>query len=304
MAILYKFKFSKIFSKKYPSAYRWNSNVLTIVFLIFVLPLFSEGKYTWSKAEVYVGEEVYLTLDTEANISEILAPEIGYISNSNDLPFMEVLNQTKDGSRLVFQIRFTKAGPQEFRVAWKEEGVLHEESISIKVESVLGANETEQQDIIEPLEFSGPYLFRLFVILIIFSAIVGVLYYIFLTRKHRKKEPKDAGISFAVEAEKMTPPDFEIENLLKNREILHKEFAYVLSDYLKSLLSQKLESDVTYMTQSELEELLRTRLRLTEKAVGEFSLYLNSIKYMPNDEKISVENAMGIRKYWERMLGI
>lgn len=281
-----------------------NMRIILYVLLLFALPMQSESKITWSKPEIFVGEDVYLTLESESSVLELQSPEIGYISKSNDLPFMEVINQSKEGVRLVLQIRFTKAGNQEFEVIWKSEDGLHKETVSITVSSVLGDNETEQLDIMEPLEFSGPYLFRLFVVLIIFSGIIAILYYIFLTRKHRKKTPKDAGFAYTVEAEKVRPIDFDIENLLKNQEILHKEFAYVLSDYLKSILSQKLDSDVTYMTQSELEELLRTKLRLTDKAVGEFSLYLNSIKYMPNDEKISPENAIGIRRYWERMLGL
>lgn len=278
-------------------------NILLILLLFYYLnPIYSEYKYFWSKNEPLVGDEVYLTVETENQNSELLEPESGYVSLPNGLPYMEVISHSKEGTRIILQVRFTKAGKHDFQVKWKTDKETEHIGISISVSSVLGPNDKETLDIAEPLEFSGPYGLRLFLIILGFSVIVAILYYFFLHRKPSKKNVKDAGIVTPIEAEKLEPIDIVLERLLTNKEIQHKEFVYVLSDYLKSALSQKLESDITYMTQSELEDILKSKLNLSEKVVHEFSLYLNSIKYMPNEERILSDNARAIRNYWERTL--
>ncbi len=279
--------------------------ILVYILFIFTIFLSAEEKIYWSKEEISVGDEVSLTLETEGSVAEIISPEIGLFSNSNELPFVEIMSNLKDNNRITIQMRFTKSGTHKLKIKWKsEENSELEKEIKIEVKSLLSENEKETLDIVEPLEFSGPYLLRLFVIVLVFTIIVVILYYLFLRVGKRQKGFKDASYSGSVQAEKIEPIDTELNRLLENSEILHKDFVYSLSEYLKLALSQKLEIDLTFMTQSELEEVLNSKLFLTEKQVQELTIYLNSIKYMPNNEKITNTNAISIRNYWEKILGI
>ena len=279
--------------------------IILIAFLIIAGPVLSEDSVYWSNLEPSVGENVSLTLETENGLQEILSPEIGLYSESNELPFMEIVSRNKDGNKILFKMRFTKSGEQKFKVIWKNDaGEKEEKLVSVSIKSLLGNEDKEPLDITEPLEFSGPYILRLLLMVLGFTMLVGGLYYLFLRQKKRQRVPPEAGFQSSVDAETIEPFDAKLELLLKNENMLHKDFVYALSEYLKSALSEKLDSNTTYMTQSELEEILMSKLRLTERVVQEFSLYLNSIKYMPNDETIHVSKAKSIREYWERILGI
>ena len=280
--------------------------IVSIFFLlVFATFLFAEETVFWSKENISVGEEVLLTIETDSIVSEIISPEIGLFSHSNELPFVEIMSSTKDNTRILIQMRFTKSGKHEFKIKWKnEENIELEKTVNIDIKSLLKENENEALDIEQPLEFSGPYFFRLFVIILIFTIIVGVLYYLFLRVGKRPKVFKDALYNESIGAEKMEPIDTSLNKLLLNSEILHKDFVYSLSEYLKLALSEKLDIDVTFMTQSEIEEVLNSKLFMTDKQISEFTMYLNSIKYMPNEEKITNTNALSIRSYWEKILGI
>jgi hypothetical protein len=280
--------------------------IVSIFFLlVFVTILSATETVFWSKENISVGEEVLLTIETDSIVSDIISPEIGLFAQSNELPFVEIMSTTKDNTRILIQMRFTKSGKHELIIKWKnEENIALEKQVTIEIKSLLKENENEALDIEEPLEFSGPYFFRLFVIVLIFTMIVGVLYYLFLRVGKRQKVFKDALYNESVGAEKMEPIDTTLNKLLLNPEILHKDFVYSLSEYLKLALSEKLDIDVTFMTQSEIEEILNSKLFLTDKQISEFTMYLNSIKYMPNNEKLTNTNAISIRNYWEKILGI
>jgi len=280
--------------------------IVSIFFLlIFAIILSAKETVFWSKENISVGEEVLLTIETDSNVSEIISPEIGLFSHSNELPFVEIMSATKDNTRILVQMRFTKSGKHELNIKWKnEENIESEKVVTIEIKSLLKENENEALDIEEPLEFSGPYFLRLFVIVVIFTIVVGVLYYLFLRVGKRQKVIKDATYNESIHAEKIEPIDTSLNQILQNPEILHKDFVYSLSEYLKLALTEKLGIDVTFMTQSEIEEILNSKLFLTEKQISEFTMYLNSIKYMPNDEKITNTNAISIRNYWEKILGV
>jgi len=279
--------------------------VASFIFLFIYSDILAESTIFWSKEEISVGEEIYLTIETEQTPLEILSPEVGLFSGSNTLPFVEIISTTKDTNKIVIKMRFVKSGSHSLEVKWKnDDNSKDEKDVSVTVKSLVTDGEENTLDIAEPLEFSGPYLMRVLYLLLGFILVVALFSYLFLRHGKRARTFKDALYTENMEAEKIEPIDARLDRLLEQDSIPHKEFAYALSEYLKSALSHKLDSDTTYMTQSELEEILISKLRLSERETKEFSLYLNAIKYMPNEEMILSEKANSIRKYWERVLGV
>ena len=279
--------------------------VASFIFLFIYSGLLAEGTIFWSKEDISVGDEVYLTIETEQTPLEILSPEVGLFSGNNTLPFVEIISTTKDTNKIIIKMRFVKSGSHSLQVKWKNEDTsVDEKDVTVTVKSLVTDGEENTLDIAEPLEFSGPYLMRVIYLLLGFILVVAIFSYLFLRHGKRERTFKDALYTENMEAEKIEPIDARLDRLLEQNSIPHKEFAYALSEYLKSALSHKLDSDTTYMTQSELEEILTGKLRLTERETKEFSLYLNAIKYMPNEEMILSEKANSIRKYWEGILGV
>ena len=279
--------------------------VASFIFLFKYSDILADSTIFWSKEEISVAEEIYLTIETEQTPLEILSPEVGLFSGSNTLPFVEIISITKDTNKIVIKMRFVKSGSHSLEVKWKnDDNSKDEKDVSVTVKSLVTDGEENTLDIAEPLEFSGPYLLRVVYLLLGFILIVALFSYLFLRHGKRARTFKDALYAENIEAEKIEPIDARLDRLLEQNSIPHKEFAYALSEYLKSALSHKLDSDTTYMTQSELEEILISKLRLSERETKEFSLYLNAIKYMPNEEMILSEKANSIRKYWERVLGV
>ena len=279
--------------------------VASFIFLFIYSGLLAEGTIFWSKEDISVGDEVYLTIETEQTPLEILSPEVGLFSGNNTLPFVEIISTTKDSNKIIIKMRFVKSGSHSLQVKWKNEDTsIDEKDVTVTVKSLVTDGEENTLDIAEPLEFSGPYLMRVIYLLLGFILVVAIFSYLFLRHGKRERTFKDALYTENMEAEKIEPIDARLDRLLEQNSIPHKEFAYALSEYLKSALSHKLDSDTTYMTQSELEEILINKLRLSKRETKEFSLYLNSIKYMPNEEMIPSEKANSIRKYWEGILGV
>lgn len=280
--------------------------LIHILFLLFFsFELFADSTVFWSKEEIFVGDDVFLTLETEEQVSEVLSPEVGLFSGTHSLPFVEIISHTKENQKIILRMRFVKSGDHALDVLWKTDDSKQEEKkVSIHVKSLVTAEEKEALDIADPLEFSGPYLLRLFYLILGFGLVVALFSYLFLRQGKRSRTAKDALFRENLEAEKIEPIHARLDRLLEREFIPHKEFAYALSEYLKSALSHKLNSDTTYMTQSELEEILIQKLRLSERETKEFSLYLNSIKYMPNEDMIPMAKAVSIRKYWERVLEV
>ncbi|NBU98486.1 MAG: hypothetical protein EBS19_09820, partial [Spirochaetia bacterium] len=96
--------------------------IVSIFFLlIFAIILSAKETVFWSKENISVGEEVLLTIETDSNVSEIISPEIGLFSHSNELPFVEIMSATKDNTRILVQMRFTKSGKHELNIKWKNE---------------------------------------------------------------------------------------------------------------------------------------------------------------------------------------
>ncbi len=123
MAFLQKVSFCN-FTRNNPrlfSTYLRKRIVVTVaafIFLFIYSDLLADSTIFWSKEEISVGDEVFLTIETEQTPQEILSPELGLFSGNDTLPFVEIISTTKDTNKIVIKMRFVKSGSHSLEVKW------------------------------------------------------------------------------------------------------------------------------------------------------------------------------------------
>lgn len=279
---------------------------LLFCLIIFSNSLFAEVTESYSKKTVQVGEESYLEIKFQAgDVAEWNLPEKGFIFSELDseTPIGELKEIVQTATDLKLTYVYYMAGNFKAKVSWKSaRGEIFPSQESLEVKTVL-TGEKEALDIVEPFVFSGSYLARLILILVVgICLITGLAYVIFYFKNKKKKSPKDA---LFTKIETGEDPHFyksKLQNMLLSSELSHKEFIFLLSGYIKERIGAKLDTSVLHLTQSEIHEILQTKYQVANVELLTIDNYFNSVKYMPNEEKITRDNALGLIKYWDRIL--
>lgn len=287
-------------------------NLFTIfafyVLFFFTPTLRATPSENWTPSSAKVGEEVSFTLEyTETEVFRLNLPEVGFLSKEgNPLPYLDVVSVSDTPGKLVIRFQFLKPGKYTAPISWieKEGDVPFVPTLEINIESNLTESESEPFDITGPMEFNGPFLKRLILVVLIFGAVFVLLAYILLRVTKRKLPARDAEISYPFTGEGLEPADKKLKELLRQKEIPHKEYAYALSDYLKYVIGNKLGTDMMHMTVEEMSELMINQYNIDKLTVLRLIDYMNSIKYMPNDESIDFQKAVDIKMHWERQFRI
>ncbi|MDX1958980.1 MAG: hypothetical protein SFU98_10425 [Leptospiraceae bacterium] len=274
--------------------------------ILFVSTLFADVNESVSKKEVQVGEEIEYSLEfNNKELSELVLPKEGFGPENSDLPeyYIEVIEN--EPNKLKVNMKFLSSGEKNLPIAWKDEkGELKTSNIKVKVLSSITESDKEILDIQEPLEFSGNFILRIILIILGIFLIIGILSYFLFKRKTKVPKIKDA--SFETIGERVEGAfELLLNELLKSKEsIPHKEFVYTLSGFVKERLEKITDSSIQYMTNQELKEVWKTKLRMDEFNAARFENYFSNIKYMPNDEEISIEKAKNLVSEWRQYLRI
>lgn len=277
------------------------------LFMIFTLPTWADVKESLSQSTVRVGDEVELKLQfSPQDVVEWKLPSKGFLNKEGDedLPYAEITEITKGDRELKIKVIYFEPGEFVIPVSWFDKDDYENRSQKIiTVKSVL-QGEKDLLDIKEPIRFSGPYILRL-VLLILGIAIViaailfGISYY-----KNKFIRPIDA----IIETESGTHRYYldKINGILDSlhTEIRHKDFIYILSGYIKEIISNQTGTFVQYMSQEEINGILKKRYNFSQNQLLELTNYFDSIKYMPNDEMISQRKAVELVMYWRKLLRV
>ncbi len=278
-------------------------SLILFIYISIISPIFADPIEKWTQEKIEVGEEVTFTLNFKPNEIELLQiPEKGYLFKENeDLPYAEITEKIQTDTSLSYKVVYFEPGEYKLKVQWKINNAKQSSSTSVQVTSVL-TNEKEIVDIEPPIEFKGDYWLRAFFIIGGFTlAIIGLTFIIYLMKK--KKPPiKDAIIQSIHTAESLNTYKNKIEALFAQNQINHKDFIFVLSGYIKEIIGFRLGYNVQYMNQDETNIILKNRYKFSDLELMDIKNYFNSIKYMPNDESISLQRAKEILQYWNSRL--
>lgn len=272
--------------------------------LLYREVLLSAPTEKWNPNKAKVGEVITFEIELP-NISpnSIKYPKIGFYPET-ELPSLEILSMTELKSTFQFQVRFLKAGEFSFPIEWKnEKGEIEKGQEKVKIESNLTGSEFDIFDISEPIEFSGPFLLRLLGWTVGILLVLGMIaYFILKVKRTPKLTPNAKFKTIEPESEKLKFRENQLIKLLEQEEISHKEFVYLLSLEIKILLHEKYKVDSESLTNKELMELIQSKTQISDLERIRMENYLDRIKYMPNEEKISREFAKTIYKNWMAML--
>lgn len=276
--------------------------------LIFIIPflLLAEVTESYSKKTVQVGEESILEIKFQTgDVAEWSLPQKGFLfsEKDQDTPIGELKDILQTSTELKFVYVYFEPGKFTASISWKTPtGEKIDSKEILEVQTVL-SGEKEPIDIAEPFVFSGSYILRLIGIILLGLVIASGLAYVLFFFNNKKNLPAKDALFEKVESEQ--PADYykkQLQQLLLNTEISHKEFIFHLSGYIKERIGTKLDTSVFHLTQTEIHQILQEKYFVANIELLTIDNYFNSVKYMPNEEMITRENALYLIKYWEKIL--
>lgn len=275
------------------------SNYFFHFFFLCSFSIFSEAIEKWSPEKARAGEIVNYEIEIlNAKEDSIQHPNLGFYPET-ELPRMEILSLNKTETKFQFQVRFLEAGKFIFPIEWKDADDQPKKANKvIQIESNLTGSEFDIYDITEPIEFSGPFLIRLLVWFLGIVLVLGLFFYLVSKIKLPSRTVKDAKFQILPTEKENKVLENQLLKLLELEEIPHKEFVYLLSFEIKNFLHDKYGIDSESLTNRELMEFIQSKTHLNDLEKMKMENYLDMIKYMPNEEKISREVAKKIYKNW------
>ncbi len=259
----------------------------------------------WSVESVKVGEIVVYELNhPNISSSSIEFPKIGLYPPDSELPIFEIVDIQQKENQLQIKVRFLEAGEHSLPVSWKVGDIEKKSEKKIPVLSNLTGSEYDIDDILEPILFNGPLLLKLLFVLFLALSLAGLLAYLILKWKKKPTLVREAKYQTLNQTTTKVNYFNKLEKLLEQEEILHKEFAFLLSEFVKEELSRKLKKDIQGYTNKELLDLIQKNQKINNLERMRLENYLNIIKYMPNQEVISNLEARKIYKTWMELIEI
>lgn len=276
------------------------------IFICFVFGSFSilaEVHEKWSVEKAKVGDVIEYEFEFSDIPRESLSyPSVGFFPETG-LPILEIVSLNEKENKFIFQVRFLDVGEFSFPIEWKDSnGNLEKANLKVKIESNLTGSEFDIYDITEPLEFSGPYLLKLLAWILGITFIAIGIAYVILKIKRKSELVLDAKFQTIQKEEKPTLKESELQKLLLMEEIPHKEFVYLLSFEVKNFLNQKYKIDTESFTNKELLNFIQSKSKINDLEKMRLQNYLDMIKYMPNEEKITRDFANKTYKTWMEIL--
>lgn len=268
-----------------------------LLVLISTFSLYATPMETIQEEEIFVGDTVHYQIELSESIESDLQMEEGDFYEDSTMPSFKIFNIKKENSKLSASILFYKPGNFILPISWKENGEEKKSTKSIKVKSQLLGSETDIEDSEPPVNFSGPYLFRFLLVLLITVINLYLLYALYL---YWKSKPKvvDALWEKQPVLEETTKRLHVIETYIESESIYEKELAFKISEYAKEVYSKRLEKNLLGNTDSEFLAELFDKTHIDESILRKLRVYFRNTKYDNNQTKLKKEEALSV---WEKI---
>lgn len=281
--------------------------LMGLVLILATFPLLSTPIEKVNPEQGKVLDSFRYSWEWEEGKAEIFLPEEGdLIPNNSDMPIAEVLSRKikkENGKvRAEFTIRYFSPGEYMIPVYWiiEETKERIESTKSFKVGSALPQDEIKEADEFPPIAFGKFLWYRLILILLGTGIFLIAAYYLLIYFRNR---PIDAIVLEdpppISEKERL---DSKIRKLFSYKKIQRKEFAYLLTEYLKNSYSEKFGEDLSSFTDSRLLEKIYKSSPIHHSDLRETKVFFLYSKYLPNEEYLDLEEAKNILEQWKRRL--
>ncbi|MCC5813196.1 MAG: hypothetical protein JJT78_00440 [Leptospira sp.] len=262
-----------------------------------------------TKAKVL--EEFTYIITHDENLELILPQKGDLIPDGMDLPIAEILSLetkqigssavTKNQLQTTILIRFFTSGTYLSPVKWKlpDSDEEFESHRTFVVEPNMGTEENEEAEIRPPWEFGDFLYYRLFIIILIVVLLLAIAYIAY-------KKYRDRVLDAIIEAPFEPPPEEWVEkkfrDLFANQRVSQKEFAYLLTEYLKLQASKKFNSNFDSLTDQDLLYKIYQSSTITKEKVDDAKYFFLYSKYKPNFEDLDWKEAKEILDEWKGRL--
>ncbi|EOQ87027.1 hypothetical protein LEP1GSC202_0149 [Leptospira yanagawae serovar Saopaulo str. Sao Paulo = ATCC 700523] len=263
---------------------------LILVYSLFCFALFASPKESITNDRIFVGDKVQYEISWDKNTVTDVILDSGELYEDESLPVLEILSVEKNETKLTATVIFFMAGEFYLPTVWKENGKEFKSKLKIVVSSNLTGQESDIEDLDPPLVFSGPYLFRLFGLIIFFCINLYVLYALYL---YWKSKPK---VVNAIWEKNPTLPEStkrlrSLEQYLQSDSIFEKELTFKISEYLKEVYSEKLNENLLGQTDSAFLSTIHDKTHIPDALIREIRMYFRELKYNQSDVILSKEKA-------------
>ncbi|AOP36227.1 hypothetical protein A0128_19550 [Leptospira tipperaryensis] len=271
--------------------------------LIFASSLLGETAETLSPETVLIAQKVRYELKwSPGEIKEIIAPQVGihFAEGVSDLPWFEVLLSEKKDTKIALEISFYATGEFPIPVSWTlSNGKQESSQKKVLVQSALAESDTGPSDIIPPLSFSGSYLGRLLVFLTLFGILLAFGIYAYRLYARQSSFPMDAIIQVTPQLERMEVYEIRLRELIKKDPISAREFARLLSGYIREKAANLSGRKTSAFTEAELFQFLYDQFPFEERELQSWRKFLTEKKFKPGEAFLTKEDAEEKFSHWK-----
>ncbi|EQA71858.1 LB_053 family protein [Leptospira noguchii] len=270
--------------------------------LMFFSSLAAEPVESVSPEKVLVAEKIRYQLKWNLEeVKNVQVPEMGihFLEDSPDIPWFEIVYSEKKDNSIVVDFVFYATGKFMVPIFWTDiNGKKEFSKKEILIESSIPTSDTGPADIIPPLAFSGSYWGRLFVLLFLIVLLIGFVIYAYHIYSN-KKFPLDAIIQVEPTLEKVEIYEIRLNELLKQEIISARDFARLLSYYIREKSFGLSEKQTASFTETELFHFLYDQFPFEKQELLSWKEFLTEKKFRPENVYLSREEAQEKFLYWK-----
>ncbi|PJZ57138.1 LB_053 family protein [Leptospira barantonii] len=255
-----------------------------------------------SPQKALIGEKIRYELKwTGADVKDVQFPEVGFhfSENAPDLPWFEVLYSEKKENSLTVDFAYYVTGEYWIPVSWTDSNGKKEFSKEkVLVDSSIPDSDTGPADIIPPMTFSGSYLGRLLVFLILGGLLIAFGIYAYRIYSS-ENSPLDAIIQAEPTLERIEVFEIRLNELLKKEPIPARDFARLLSGYIREKSANLSGRKTSAFTEVELFRFLYDQFPFEEKELQSWRKFLTEKKFRPGEAFLTKEDAEDKFSHWK-----
>ncbi|EMF81091.1 hypothetical protein LEP1GSC188_3458 [Leptospira weilii serovar Topaz str. LT2116] len=251
--------------------------------------------------KVLIAEKIRYELKWDTGeIKDIQFPEtkLYFLEDSPDIPWFEILYSERKKNSLTVDFVFYVTGEYPVPISWTDiNGRKEFSGKRVLIESSIPDSDAGPADIIPPLAFSGPYLRNLlvFFILVVLLLVFGIYIYRIYTRK---SSPLDAIIQSEPIPERTEIYEIRLNELLKQESVPARDFARLLSGYIREKSASLSGRKTSAFTEAELFRFLYDQFPFEEQELQSWKSYLTEKKFRPESTFLSKEEAEKKFLHW------
>lgn len=262
---------------------------------------------SWHSDRVSIGEKAEYFLHFtkgELQFSEPLASGIYPDPNAPDLPLLEIVSYESSDQGLKVTVVYYASGKYILPLTGEEGGGKEFRSkAEITVISPLAESDRSPEDILPPLEFSGPYFWKLFAIFAAVASLALAGFYAWYWHRTKSRLPVDALFTANSLIQRMLIYENVLDEILQSSPILARNFYRALSGYIREGLSQRMGTSFAHLTEEELFDRIFASFPIDEKEAKSWENLLRKAQYSGNETELSKEEATEAWDYWKGVLG-